>query len=224
MFRVRASNDLAGARPSVELQLSKTSITLPCPPGARSRSRSCPLTYDAQIPLVAMATGLRPDASYTYSVGAGKIVGEGSKVLWDLDGAGPGFYIVKVDVSDSRKRHATSSVTVTIANCGDCVFIETCLFTMIVTCYERVQAGTPITCKLTAHLPFDPDTHQRYTYQWTARDTDDHDLTPTIINQGEYISIPTKDLGGKHVITTVEIKEIDPACNRTASGITFVKP
>jgi hypothetical protein len=223
MIQVRASNDLAAKKPSVELQLSKTSITLPCPPGAQSRTRSCPLSYDLQIPVVAMTTGLAKDASYSYSVGAGRVVGEGSKVLWDLTGAGPGFYVIQVDVSDSKKRHATSSVTVTIANCGDCVFIETCMFTLVVSCYEKVKAGTPITCKLATSLSLDPDTHQPYTYQWTARDTDAHDLTSTITRQGEYILIPTKDLGNKHVITTVKVKELAP-CSDGASAVTFVKP
>lgn len=173
---------------------------------------------------MAMATGLAKDASYSYSVGAGRIAGEGSKVLWDLTGVGPGSYVIKVDVHDRKKRQATSSRTVTISMCGDCVFYEPCMFTLVVSCYERVQAGTPITCKLMTSLSLNPDTHQRYTYQWAARDSDDHDLTATITKQGEYISIPTKGLGGKHVITTVEVKEVDPSCNRTASGISFVKP
>jgi hypothetical protein len=216
----RAANDLAGTKPSVELQLSKTTITLPCQPGARSRSGSCPLSDDSRISLAAIASGLGKDATYSYSVGAGQIVGEGSKVVWDLGGASPGFYVIKVDVRDSRKRQATASVTVTIANCGDCVFIETCMITLVVTCYERVQAGTPIMCKLTAQLI----QNQPYTYQWVVRTSDGHDLTATVTPQGEYVSIPTKDLGGKQVIATVEVKEIDPSCNRTASGISIVKP
>jgi len=179
---------------------------------------------DGRISLLAIASGLGKDASYSYSVGAGQIVGEGNKVLWDLTGAGPGLYVVKADVADSRKRQATSSATITIANCGDCVFMEPCMFTLLVTCYEKVQAGTPITSRLTAHLPLDPDTHQQYTYEWSARTSDDHDLTATITKQGEYISIPTKDLAGKHVNTAVKIKELDPSCSGTASGVSFVKP
>jgi hypothetical protein len=224
MIRVGASNDLTAKNPSVELRLAKTSIIFSCPPSARSISGSCPPSADVQIPVVAMATGFTKDASYSYSVGGGRIAGEGSKVLWDLSGVGPGSFVIKVEVRDSKKRLATSAVTLTISMCGDCVFDEPCMFTMVVDCYERVQAGTPITCKLTTSLSLNPDTHRRYTYQWIARDSDDHDLTATITKQGEYISIPTKGLGGKHVITRVEVKEVDPSCNRTASGITFVKP
>ena len=224
MIRAGVSKGLAGNKPSVELQLSKTSISLPCPPGARSISRSCPVSWEVQIPMMAVASGFAKDVSYSYSVGGGKIVGEGSKVVWDLTGTGPGFYVIKVDVLDSKKRHATSSTTVTIANCGDCVFDEPCMFTLQVSCYEKVTAGTPITCKLTTSLRPDPDTHPRYTYVWTAHDSDGHDLTATITQLGDYVSIPTKDLGIKRVTTTVEVKEVDPSCNRTASGVTIVKP
>ena len=220
-----ASNAFLRRQPSVELQVATTSITIPCPPGAQSRSRSCPSSADVQLPLLAMASGFTKDATYSYSVGGGKIVGQGSKVFWDLTGVWPGQYVVKVDVLDSRKHHASSSVTVTIAPCQDCTIIEPCMFTLVVTCYDRVQAGTPITCKLASTLgEADPITHRPFTYKWSARDSDDHDLTATITKEREYISIPTKGLGGKHVTTTVEVKEVDPSCNNRASGVTFVEP
>lgn len=219
-----SSNARLGRKPSVELHASSTLITLPCPPEARSSSRSCPLTYDSRIPLVAIAKGFNKDAVYSYSVGGGQIVGEGSKVIWDLTGVGPGLYVVKVDVQDTRKRHASSSLTVTVANCSDCIYIERCLAPFGITCYDKVKAGTPITCKLGVSLGLDPITHQPYTYQWSARDSDDNDLSASLTRQGEYVSIPTKGLGGKAVITTVEVKELDPSCNRTAQGVTLVKP
>lgn len=130
---------------------------------------------------------------------------------------------MKVDVLDGKKRHATSSATVTIAMCEDCVYIETCLFTLEVSCYEKVNVGTPLTCKLRTSLSLDPETHQPYAYEWTARDSDGHDLTSTITRDGEYISIPTQELGNKHVITTVKVKGLE-ACNGGASAISFVKP
>jgi len=224
MIHVRASNDLAGKKPSVELQLSKTSITLPCQPGAQSHTRSCPLSWDLQIPLVSTATGLAKDASYSYSVGAGRIVGEGSKVIWDLTGTGPGLYVIKVDVRDSKKRQAVSSGTVTISMCADCVFIEPCMFSLMVTCYEKVQAGTPITCKLTTSLSLNPDTHQPYTYDWSARASNDEDLSERIRKSGEYISLPTNGLAGRTVYVRVDVKGIDPSCNSSASSSTVVKP
>lgn len=92
---------------------------------------------------------------------------------------------------------------------------------MSVTCYDQVKAGTPITCKFL----FVPGAQlSRGAVEWSVRDSEDNDLTATISKQGEYVSIPTKGLSGKAVITTVEVKELDPSCGRTASSVTLVKP
>jgi len=206
-------------KPSVALRTSNTTITLPCPSGFCSHT--CPFTSDFRIPLAAFADGFHARAVYAYSVGAGRIIGECSRVTWDLSGVGPGLYTATVEVTDSAKRRAHSSVTLTIQVCSDC--ISDCYGmcpTMVVICYDQVRAGTPTTCKPAitgARLP-------RVTYQWSARDSDDNDLTATISKQGEYVSIPTKGLGGKAIITTVEVKELDPSCGRTASSVTLVKP
>jgi hypothetical protein len=38
--------------------------------------------------------------TYNYIVSAGKIIGQGSKVVWDLNGAGPGSYTIIAGVND----------------------------------------------------------------------------------------------------------------------------
>ena len=214
-----STNASLGIKRSVELRTSNTIITWPCPQGACSSS--CPLTSNFRLPLAAFAYGFNQRATYAYSVGAGRIVGEGSRVTWDLSDVGPGLYTATVEVADSSKRHASSSVEVTIQQCGDCIVdcYGMCP-TLVVICYEQVKAGTPITCKAIvsgAQL-------NGITYQWSARDSDDNDLTASIGKQGDYASIPTKGLGGKAVVTTVAVKELDPSCNRTANGVTRVKP
>jgi hypothetical protein len=221
MSHRKSWNTSLATKPSVELRTSNTVITLPCPPGACSSSWSCPLTIDFRLPLAAFAYGFSRRAVYAYSASGGRIVGEGTRVIWDLSDVGPGLYTATVEVADSAKRRANSSVTIKVQNCMDCV--NHCYGwcpTLAVICYEEVKAGTPITCKAVingARL-------NRITYQWSARDSDDNDLTASIAKQGEYVSIPTKGLGVKAVITTVEIKELDPSCSRTASGSTRVKP
>jgi hypothetical protein len=213
-----SSNALLGRKPSVELRTSNTVITLPCPPGACSSS--CPLISDFRIPLAALAEGFRERAVYAYSVGAGRILGQGSKVTWELSGVGPGLYTATVEVTEG-KRHASASVTVKIQLCADCN--PDCYGmcpTLSVICYNQVKAGTPITCKAVitgARL-------NGITYQWSSRDSDDNDLSASMSKQGEYVLIPTKGLGGKAVITTVEVKELDSSCGRTASSVTLVKP
>jgi hypothetical protein len=147
MVESGSPNGLFEKKPSVVLQASRTSITLPCPPSAYSISRSCPFTFDLQVPLTALANGFNKQARYVYSVGGGRIVGEGSKVTWDFSEVGPGWYEAKVEVQDTKKHHAVSSATVAIANCGDCVFIEPCP-TLVMTCYDQVKAGTVGVCKV----------------------------------------------------------------------------
>ncbi|HKP38736.1 MAG TPA: hypothetical protein VJT71_17905 [Pyrinomonadaceae bacterium] len=211
-------------KPSVELHASSTKIVYPCPPSGRSISGTCPTTADFQVALTVKAKDFNKQPRYVYAVNGGRVTGEGSSVIWDLNGVAPGVYTATVEVQDGKKRRAESSVAVRIEFCSDCVICDGLCPTIIVTCYNQVKAGTPITCALKPGDRFDPITHQPYTYQWSARDSDDNDLSATISRQGEYVSIPTKGLGGKAVITTVTVKELDPSCNRTAQGITLVKP
>ena len=219
-----SSNSFIKNNRTVELHASKTTITYPCPPESYSALRTCPSDIDLHVALTSTAKGFNKDAHYAYTATVGRVIGEGAEVVWDLTDVGPGSYSATVEVHDGKSRRASSSVTVTIANCRDCIFIERCFFVLAVTCYDKVNAGTPITCKLTTSLGLDPITHQPFRYQWSARDSDDNDLSASISRQGDYISIPTKGLGGKTVITTVEVKEVDPSCARTASGFSKVKP
>jgi hypothetical protein len=209
-------------KPSVVLQASTTLITLPCPGGWHSSSRSCPSTIGLQVALTSIAKDFNQQTRFAYAVAAGRIVGEGSKVTWDLSEVGPGIYTATVEVRDNKNHRALSSVIVTIANCGDCVDSWVCP-TIVVTCYDAVRAGTPITCKVVLG-PWSDWITYRITYEWSARDSSGEDLALRISGGGTSISIPTNGLGGKSVYTTVEVKGLDPSCGRTASSSTVVKP
>jgi hypothetical protein len=219
MARPEVSNRLGGKKPSVVLQASKTSITYPCPPGFHTTSRSCPTKPDMQVPLTAVAEGFSKP-TYSYSVGGGRIIGEGSNVTWDLYDAGPGFHQAIVEVQDNKKHRALSSVDVKVAFCDDCVTSMPCPL-VFVTCYDRVNAGTPITCKVVAGSRSDPGP---LTFEWSARDSSGGDLGERISARGSYVSIRTDGLGGRSVTATVEIKGLDPSCSRTYSGVSVVKP
>jgi hypothetical protein len=214
-----ASNGLVGKKPSVVLQASKTLITNPCPPGAYSVSRSCAVNIDKQVPLTAVAKDFS-NPSFSYSVGGGRIIGEGSNVVWDLFEARPGFYRAIVEVRDSKKRRAVSSVDVRVQNCEDCVFREPCMVPIFVRCYDKVNAGTPITCKVAIGHRLEPGP---FTFEWSARESSGNDLVERINRRGEYVSIRTDGLGGQSVTATVEIKGLDPSCARIHSGSTVVK-
>lgn len=213
-----SSSALFGGKPSVVLQASKASIIIPCPPGGGgSASGTCP--SDAKTRLTAFAINFGKQPSYVYTVGAGQIIGEGDSVIWDFSGAGPGTYQATVEVRDGRKRRAVSSVTVTVTLCTDCIACGGLCPQLMVTCYDEVKAGTPITCKVVMN----PASHG-IIYNWTAHTGSFEDLSSTLTSRDVYVSIPTNGLAGQTVVATVEAKGIDSSCNTTASGSTKVRP
>ena len=213
------SKGLLTQKPSVELQVSTTKITYPCPPGGISISGSCPSTPDFQVALTSIAKDFNKQPSYTYTVGGGRVDGEGNKVIWNLSGLSPGSYTATVEVQDAKKHRAISSVIVKIVHCTDCLICDNLCPTIAVSCYDEVKAGTPMTCKVVLGGP----RSDRLTYEWSARDSSGEDLAERISGRGTSISISTNGLAG-HVYTIVEVKGLDPSCARTASGSTKVKP
>jgi hypothetical protein len=214
----KSSSNILLKKPSVVLQASTTSITLPCPGDGESMSRACPSTAELQVALTSIAKDFNRQSTYAYTVGGGRVVGEGSKVTWDLSEAGPGIYTATVEVQDNKKHRSLSSVIVTVSFCGDCVISNWCS-PITVICYDEVKTGTPITCKVVIG-----PTRDVPTYEWSARTWNGEDLSARISGRGKYVSIDTKGLGGQNVKTTVEVKELPPYCGRTASGSTVVKP
>jgi len=212
------SNGWLKKKPSVVLQASTTTITYPCAPNWHSRSGSCPSTADLQVDLTAIAKDFNKQPLYAYTVAGGRVVGEGSKVTWDLSGLWPGFYTATVEVQDNKKHRILSSVIVKIVHCYDCVDAFMCP-PILVTCYDEVMAGTPVTCKVWVGPWPDP-----ITYEWSARDSSGVDRSGRISGRDTSISIPTNGLGGKSVYATVEVNGLDPSCGRTASSSTIVKP
>src|SRR5688572_10130283 len=106
------ANEWLKNKRSVVLHASKTLVMIPCPPGMRSFSAACPAN-SPQVTLTSQADGFRnPDFAYT--VGVGRILGERNYVVWDLTGVSPGTYTATVEVKDSKKHRAVSSVTVTV--------------------------------------------------------------------------------------------------------------
>jgi hypothetical protein len=216
------SDEVLKKKPAVVLQASRTTLTYPCWPSAYSSSRSCPTNIDLQVPLTALASGFNKQARYTYTVTGGRVVGEGSKVIWDLSGGGPGYYQARVDVEDSRKRRADASVTVTLAACGDCINIEPCP-TLVVNCYDQVKPGTVAVCKVMVG-PFSNLVSHSLTYEWSVNASGGEDLSGKIQNHNLSISIPTEGLAGQTVYAKVEVKGLDGSCSGTASSSMVVKP
>lgn len=206
-------------KPSVVLQASTTSITLPCPTDAISSSGSCPHTADLRVALTSIAKDFNKQPLYRYTVTGGRVVGSGSTVTWDLGGVWPGVYTATVEVQDHKKHRAVSSAMVKIVNCRDCV--PSCVLcpTIAVSCPEEVKPGMAAVWAVTVSGSVD-----LASVKWTLHNSNGIDLSERISGRGTSISIRTDGLGGQNVTATVEVNGLDPACARTASCSTVVKP
>lgn len=83
-----------------ELTLSRTEIAATCPSGSVPRDAS--VCSDKMIALV-ITTAVDPEKDvlmYYYTITGGRIVGQGSKVTWDLTGVAPGTYTITAGVDD----------------------------------------------------------------------------------------------------------------------------
>ncbi|MGB7202970.1 MAG: hypothetical protein WBD16_12020 [Pyrinomonadaceae bacterium] len=71
------------------------------------------------VEIVTVATDPENDVlSYEYRVTAGKIIGQGAKVKWDLTGVPPGSYTVSVRADDGSGISNTKSAKLSVTNCS----------------------------------------------------------------------------------------------------------
>lgn len=100
------------------IELDKNTVGGSCPLGFRC-SGNC-----NNNPVVIKISGIKSENNsqrYNYTVSGGRIVGEGEKVGWDLKGAAPGTYQIKIDVIDNKSGNLLQSAikTVTVELCYD---------------------------------------------------------------------------------------------------------
>jgi len=197
--------------PTVSVSASSASITLPCPEG--TSSESCSPSASRSVDLTASAADPDNDTLlYTWSVTGGRLTGEGRGVSWDLSGANPGTYTASVEVNDGNAHTATSSTTVTIAACTGCRAPTVCP-TVSVSCPSDVDQGSPITFSSSL------SSAANVTYNWS--------VSAGTISSGQgssSITVDTTGLAGQTVTATLELGGLDPACSRTASCSTGVRP
>ncbi|HKU74708.1 MAG TPA: Ig-like domain-containing protein [Pyrinomonadaceae bacterium] len=193
---------------------SISTVTRACPPP--STSSNCPSSNT--VTLVANASDPDNDQLlYTWSVTGGRLSGEGRQVTWDLTGAANGSYTATVEVNDGNQHTASGSVTVTVADCPDCVRPQPPCPTVSVSCPSEVDPGQPIT--FTASVS-GGDSASTFTYNWS--------VSAGTISSGQgtsTITVDTAGLAGQSVTATVSIGGADPSCTgTTASCTTGVKP
>lgn len=199
--------------PTVTLAASSGTITLPCAAGTHS-SGACPSGASSSVQLTANATD--PDGDtllYTYSTTGGRVTGQGGTATWDLSGLGPGTYTASVEVDDGCGCLTSSTTTVTIANCSDCVPDVVCP-QISSSCPDAVDQGQPITFTATVG----PGTPPATSYNWT--------VSAGTITSGQgttSITVSTDNIGGQSVTATLEVGGVDPSCGRTTSCTTAVR-
>ena len=193
---------------------SISSIVRPCPPN--TSSSTCTPSGN-EVTLTANATDVDNDQLlYTWSVTGGRLSGEGRTVTWDLSGVANGSYTATVEVNDGNQHPVTSSATVTVADCADCVKPPAPCPQVSVSCPNDVGAGEAIT--FTASVT-GGETGATWTYNWS--------VSAGTISSGQGTSSITVDTAGVegNVTATVSIGGADPSCtNTTSSCTTGIRP
>jgi hypothetical protein len=136
---------------------SSTSLINFCAPWMRSMD-SC--SASREVELSASAGGPEVDTKllYVWAVSAGRIRGEGQKVIWDLSDVAAGTYTATVEVHYARLA-AVDSTEVTIAMCRNCITRESPCPTIMVSRPENAKSDqsmtfkrTPAVLKIGAHM------------------------------------------------------------------------
>ena len=190
--------------------LSDTTITLPCPPGTRSRSGAC--TDSASISVTTSATDPENDVlTYNYTVSGGRIVGTGANVSWDVGGLAPGTYTITAGVDDGCGLCGqTKTETITIAECADCERPCECPSFTVTGPAGVTERGGMMT--FTANVS--GGTAQNITYNWTvsAGTIESGQGTPSIT-----VRAPSDGTTNVEATATITL-DVDCGCDKSESA------
>ena len=169
---------------------------------------------DGRLTLTTTAEDLRRAAlTYSYEVTAGKIEGEGARVIWNLSDVANGEYTATVSVKNKRGATARATLIVTIADCGSCDAPPPPCPVVTVTCPSDAGNDKPII--FTANVKTG-ESFQNISYEWVT--------TAGRIVEGKFANKMTLDLSGLPfgpVTATVSIIGADPSCTGTTASCTI---
>lgn len=188
--------------------LGDTVITLPCPPGRRSKSGQC--NDNRTVSVSTRASDPENDVlTYNYTVSGGRIVGTGANVSWDLSSAQPGTYTITTGVDDGcGVCGKTDTQTIRVEECPDCELPCSCPTLSVSGPSGITSPGSTMT--FTANVSGGSDV----TYNWTVS-------AGTIVSGQGTPSITvstTEAMAGSNVTATVELGGTDPQCNCPTSA------
>ena len=189
------------------LTLERKQVIIPCPPEYSESTRSCP---DNTIINVQANAGVRKrrEPVFKYTVSGGRIIGKGKNVQWDLSGARPGIYSLRVNIDDGKKiTESTETIEVIKCNCGgDC----DCPIISISASNNSVRAEEIVSFAVDAR----GGTASDFTFKWTISSGEiiDGQGTPTINVKTNSAMI------GSQLKATVEIGGLCFGCQRIESA------
>ncbi len=199
--------------PPIYLQLSQTSVKLPCPPTTTASSAvSC--SSDTEVILTAStitADGVEP--KFTWSVTGGKLKSEGQKVSWDLSGVREGSYTVTVEMEYAQ--HVTVSVadTITVAMCAGCERPHLRCPIVSIACPADVEPNKPIQFEA---LVSGGDSDLKPTYTWSVN------AGKIISGQGtSKITVSASEPERRGLTATVSVGDMHPACSNIPVSCTI---
>src|ERR1044071_2975622 len=202
--------------PCVNLNSSSSSIAI-CPAGQGSFNPSC--SSSSEVTLTAGVEGAEEnELLYTWAVTAGRLRGEGSKVVWDLSGVAEGTYTASVELNAGNQHTATASTSVTVSQCSDCLYIDIFCPVISVSCPSVVDSKQPVVFEATV-FGADPELKLSYTWSVTAG--------KIISGQGtKKIEVDASNIRGQSMTATVTVGGIDPRCigNTASCSVEEVKP
>ena len=199
--------------PPIVLISSSTSLINYCPPWTHSMD-NCPASREVELSATAVGVDVDAKLLFVWAVSAGRLRGEGQKVIWDLSDVADGTYTAIVEVKDATGLAATDSTKVTIAQCRSCITRESPCPTVMVSCLENAKSNQSMTFH--AHV-YGGDPRVKVTYTWS--------VGAGKISGGQgtsIITIDVSDVSRGSITATVSIGGLDPDCSNAASCTTRI--
>ena len=198
---------------AIQVKASRTLVKLP--PGTPDlKPLNCDVTENKVRLSAKTISTHKSETNFTWQVPAGRLIGKGRDVTWDLSGVQEGAYTANVEASDKHKHVASGSVTVTVVICpGERPDPPPCPAVWVV-CRSRIESKGLLTFEANVA---GGDPNVKLTYSWS--------LSPGKIISGQAtpkLTVDVSDLSGQSVTATVRLGGINPLCAGDASCTTEI--
>lgn len=187
---------------------------------SKTRLQICPFSKmfdEPEVMLTVRATDPDGDSlHYQYSSTEGKTSGEGSSVVWHLDGLPRGAHQIHVTVSDGKEGKVTASLTVTTVDASACHPPPPQCPTVKVSCPDEMDHSKPFL--FSVRVEGDADGQTPSSFKWKLN-------AGRIVkgqNTHEIEANTTGALGFDNLTATVEVGGFDPSCIMAGSCTTKI--